>query len=115
MADIKFSDSPDADGKSDNKTGTPSKADPRDAELAELRRRLDERDAADSARSEANKPKEAKPAEFYVHLANGEVVRVKEDDVPTSAGTNATNGYHTKDGNVFFVTGVYPVESKAGM
>lgn len=56
---------------------------------------------------------EVEEAEFYVHLANGEVVRVKESDLPASAGTNATDGFWQKDGNVYLVIAVYPVEHKA--
>jgi hypothetical protein len=48
--------------------------------------------------------------QFYVHLANGDVVRVKEKDLPASAGTNATNGHWQRDDKVYLIIGVYPVE-----
>lgn len=47
---------------------------------------------------------------FYVHLSNGEVERVKESDLPTSAGTNAPFGYWQKGNKVFLIVAVYPVE-----
>ena len=47
---------------------------------------------------------------FYVHLADGSVERVKESDLPTPAGTNAMNGHWQRDGKVYQVIGVYPVE-----
>jgi hypothetical protein len=53
---------------------------------------------------------EVPEAQFYVHLANGDVERVAESDLPTGAGTNHPNGQWTKDGNAFQVIGVYPVE-----
>lgn len=56
------------------------------------------------------KPEEEE--EFYLHLANGEAVRVKASQVPGRAGTNALNGHFVKDGYAHYVTGVYPVEGK---
>lgn len=49
---------------------------------------------------------------FYVWLANGDVIRVKESDLPGSAGTNAAHGHWQKDGNVYLIVAVYPVEDK---
>jgi len=51
-----------------------------------------------------------KEAEFYVHLANGDHVRVKESDLPPGAGTNAPLGFWQRGNSVFHVVGVYPVE-----
>lgn len=48
---------------------------------------------------------------FYVHLANGDVIRVKESDLPVGSGTNAPLGHWQRGKSVFLVTGVYPVES----
>lgn len=50
--------------------------------------------------------------EFYVHLANGDVERVKSNDLPAYAGTNAANGYWDKDGHTHHIVGVYPVETE---
>ena len=49
-------------------------------------------------------------AQFYVWLADGSVVRVKESDLPVPAGTNAVNGHWQRDKNVYLIVGVYPVE-----
>lgn len=48
---------------------------------------------------------------FYVHLANGDVIRVKESDLPVGSGTNAPLGHWQRGKSVFLVTGIYPVES----
>lgn len=48
--------------------------------------------------------------QFYVHLANGDVERVAESDLPVPAGTNHAQGIWTKDGKAYQVIGVYPVE-----
>ena len=50
--------------------------------------------------------------QFYVHLANGEVMRCEGEDLPTGGGTNAPNGHWVKGGKAFQVVGVYPVESE---
>jgi hypothetical protein len=47
---------------------------------------------------------------FYVWLANGEVIRVKQSDLPAPAGTNAQFGHWQIDGKVFLVVNVVPVE-----
>lgn len=47
---------------------------------------------------------------FYVHLADGKVIRVKQSDLPASAGTNAGYGHWQIDDKVFVIIGVYPVE-----
>ena len=47
---------------------------------------------------------------FYVWLADGSVVRVKESDLPVAAGTNATLGHWQRDNSVYQIVGVYPVE-----
>jgi hypothetical protein len=65
-----------------------------------------------TAVSDAPKPSTApKPeAQFYVWLANGEVVRVKESDLPMVGGTNAVFGHWQVGNKVYLVIGVYPVE-----
>ena len=50
--------------------------------------------------------------QWYVHLANGEVMRCEEDQLPGGSGTNAPNGHWVKDGKAFQVIGVYPVENE---
>lgn len=52
-------------------------------------------------------------AEYYVHLADGSVERVKETDLPPKAGTNAVHGFWQREGFVYDVIGVYPVECAA--
>jgi hypothetical protein len=47
---------------------------------------------------------------FYVHLANGDVERVAEEDLPIHSGTNAQFGFWQKNNKVYDVIGVYPVE-----
>jgi len=51
-----------------------------------------------------------KDPHFYVHLADGNVIRVKESDLPAAAGTNAAFGHWQIDAKVFQIIGVYPVE-----
>jgi len=48
--------------------------------------------------------------EFYVHLADGQVLRVKKSDTPIGAGTNAFFGHWQIGNKVFVVTGIFPVE-----
>jgi hypothetical protein len=63
--------------------------------------------------SDAPKPAAANAApeaQFYVHLANGEVKRVKETDLPASGGTNAPYGYWQSGRSVILIIGVYPTE-----
>lgn len=47
---------------------------------------------------------------FYVWLADGSVIRVKEDDLPGSAGAGAPLGHWQRDNNVYQIVAVYPVE-----
>jgi hypothetical protein len=51
-----------------------------------------------------------KDPHFYVHLADGNVIRVKESDLPAAAGTNAAFGHWQIDAKVFQIIGVYPLE-----
>ena len=56
-------------------------------------------------------PVEGENDEFYVHLANGDVDRVKRKELPPNAGASHPNGFLTKDRKVHEVIGVYPVEA----
>jgi hypothetical protein len=47
----------------------------------------------------------------YVWLANGEVLRVDDEDLPTGGGTGAPHGFWQTGNKVHQVVGVYPVES----
>lgn len=58
---------------------------------------------------EQKEQQEVKP-QSYVHLADGTVLRVNDEDLPVASGTNNTNGYWQKGNKVFHVIGVYPVE-----
>jgi hypothetical protein len=75
--------------------------------------------AAGSRRPRLSKPNRRPTAdepqeepEFYVHLANGDVERVAESDLPGNAGHGAAHGFWEKDNAVHYVTGVYPVETE---
>lgn len=49
--------------------------------------------------------------QFYVWLANGDVVRVKESDLPAAnAGTNAVFGHWQIGDKVYTIVAIYPVE-----
>lgn len=70
-------------------------------------------DVAATSVSDAPKAKAAAaPPEpqYYVWLANGDVKRVKESDLPTPAGTNAVFGHWQEGSKVYTIIGVYPVE-----
>jgi hypothetical protein len=47
---------------------------------------------------------------FYVWLADGNVIRVKQSDLPVAAGTNASYGHWQIEDKVFQIVNVYPVE-----
>jgi hypothetical protein len=47
---------------------------------------------------------------FYVWLADGNVIRVKQSDLPTPAGTNAAYGHWQIDNKVYQIVNVVPVE-----
>lgn len=49
---------------------------------------------------------------FYVWLANGTVIRVKQSDLPAPAGTNAPFGHWQQEDSVFQIVNVVPVEDK---
>jgi hypothetical protein len=48
--------------------------------------------------------------QYYVHLANGTVLRVDEEDLPARSGSNAHFGHWQTGNKVYQVIGVYPVE-----
>lgn len=50
--------------------------------------------------------------QFYVHLANGEVKRCEEEDLPQSGGSNAPHGFWVENGKAHYVTGVFPAETE---
>lgn len=52
---------------------------------------------------------------YYVHLANGEVKRVTEVDLPPSGGIEAPYGHWQSDNKVHLIIGVYPVEIVKGV
>ncbi len=71
-------------------------------------------DEIKSLNAAANEVEEApeEEREVYLHLADGSTERVKESEIPAHCGTNAPHGFFKRDGYVFLVTGVYPVETK---
>lgn len=46
----------------------------------------------------------------YVWLVNGEVLLANDEDLPPHSGKGAELGYWEKDGKVFPIVAVYPVE-----
>lgn len=69
-------------------------------------------DAQNERMNRVSAPAKPRPeSEVYVHLANGEVKKVKESQVPSPAGSNAMNGYFVENGKAHHVIGVYPVET----
>lgn len=54
-------------------------------------------------------PEEENP-QSYVWLANGEVLLVNNEDLPSHAGRGAEYGYWEKDGKVFSIVAVHPRE-----
>lgn len=52
--------------------------------------------------------------DVYVHLADGSVERVKENKLPGPAGTNSAFGYFERDGKMYDIIGVFPVEHEKG-
>jgi len=66
----------------------------------------------DAVKQDKPTPKEEENREpqFYVHLANGQVLRVNESDLPSHAGSNAHNGHWQTGNKVYQVIGIYPVE-----
>lgn len=69
----------------------------------------------ETSKSEAPKRKveEDKVPQSYVWLANGEVLRANDEDLPGSAGHMNPHGYWQKDGSVYLIVAVYPCEDKA--
>lgn len=65
----------------------------------------------DSVKTKPEPVEEEAEPESYVHLANGQVLRLKESDLPGYAGSNAQHGHVTLNGAVHTVIGVYPVET----
>ena len=53
-------------------------------------------------------PVTAPEQEFYVHLADGSVVKVPASERPISAGADAPHGYYQDGSGVHLVIGVYP-------
>lgn len=49
----------------------------------------------------------------YVWLANGEVLRANDEDLPGHAGNAHPHGFWQKNGQVYTIVGIYPVEEKA--
>lgn len=61
----------------------------------------------------ARKVAEEEKPQSYVWLANGEVVRAYDEDLPGAAGAAHPFGFWQKDGSVYQIVGVYPTEDKA--
>lgn len=49
-------------------------------------------------------------SQYYVHLSNGSVLRVNEEDLPARSGSNAAMGHWQTGNKVYQVIGIYPVE-----
>jgi hypothetical protein len=50
--------------------------------------------------------------DVYIWLVDGSVERVKTSELPGTAGTNAVNGHWERDGKVYQIVNVYPVEGE---
>lgn len=84
----------------------------------------DSREVTPSGRSvaptEASKPEqpkavvqeESKP-QSYVWLADGSVLRANDEDLPGASGAQNPHGHWQKDGKVYEIVGVYPIETEA--
>lgn len=55
-------------------------------------------------------PEKEEEPQSYIWLADGSVERVLDADLPGHAGVGAENGHWEKDGKVFQIVAVYPVE-----
>ena len=89
-----------------------------DGELRAVRksdiRDVEERPATAKQDASALQPATAQePQEFYVHLSDGSVERVAEEDLPGAAGASHPLGFWQRNSKVYDVIGVYPVEAKA--
>lgn len=84
---------------------TPATADPDYAKYLEWKK---QQEALAAAQAKANAP-----AEYYVWLADGDVVKVKADDFPVSLTVDHL-GHYEKNGHSYRVVAVYPVEEKVG-
>jgi hypothetical protein len=47
----------------------------------------------------------------YVHLANGQVLRVNDEDLPGASGVQNPHGHWQTGNKVYEVIGIYPVET----
>lgn len=65
------------------------------------------------SKSEARIPEtpEEETERAYVWLSNGEVLLADVDDLPSHAGKGSENGYWEKDGKVYPIVAVHPVET----
>jgi hypothetical protein len=102
---------------------TTEDAEARRTELERLRAEIARRDQADAQRereeidrmraeiAQRDSTRASEDPELYAHLSNGEVVRVRESELPGAAGSNALHGYWKQDGKVHHIIGVYPVET----
>ena len=78
---------------------------------AVLKSSVHEAPATDVQNIPANSLVEVAEQQYYVHLSDGSVVRVKNSDLPIrSNGTNAVYGHWQRENKVYEVIGVYPVE-----
>lgn len=71
-------------------------------------RKLDIQDMNATDVENPNVPQE----EFYLHLADGSVERVKNSELPGHAGSNAVHGFYVRENKTYQIVGVYPVETE---
>lgn len=74
-------------------------------------------DAVDTSASVAYAPEgrdtsNDRDDDMYLHLANGDVVRVRAEEVPSNAGADAPHGYYEHNDAMHLVIDVHPVEVK---
>lgn len=73
-----------------------------------------------TAPTEATKPEQPKAVvqedarpQSYVWLANGDVKRCFDEDLPGGAGNANQHGFWQENGKVYQIVGIYPVEDNA--
>jgi hypothetical protein len=100
----------DSDAAADEQHGASDDAAKTDAPAASTSRKAPAKgEGVKQDKPEVKEDPNANP-QFFVWLANGEILRVDEEDVPTASGSNAPFGHWQRGNDVHHVVGVYPAE-----
>ena len=81
-----------------------SESEPKEMPKTQPPTALSTQDAPEPVEQEDTEP------QFYVHLADGSLMRCKTEDLPIGSATNAPGGHWQRGNKVYQVIGVYPVE-----